>query len=72
MQFNRKTSIVSKQFREASISPAAVSCRCGRTFALRFMYRCLYCGEYYCLRCAEVHFGMSREQYKKVSLEGKQ
>lgn len=28
------------------------------------LYKCLYCGFYFCETCAEVHFGKSRQQYE--------
>ena len=27
-------------------------------------YRCLYCGEYFCEKCAEKHFGETKEEHK--------
>ena len=53
---------VRKQFEQAK-GPTQVTCGCGRTNPIRFMYRCLYCGEFYCQPCAEEHFGKTREQY---------
>lgn len=63
-----KALFVAKQFREALYQEGKivqeVTCRCGLTMPLRFAYRCLYCGEFYCMKCAEIHFGKSRQQYK--------
>jgi hypothetical protein len=43
----------------------AVKCRCGRKIVVWKMYRCYYCGEYYCEQCAPEHFGMTRAEYKE-------
>lgn len=32
---------------------------CGRTLKIIWLYRCLYCGIYFCKECAEHHFGAS-------------
>ena len=53
-----------KQFREA-VDTDSITCECGRSIPLRFAYRCLYCGCYFCQRCAEEHFGKTRAQYLK-------
>lgn len=64
-----KQSFVLKQLREAKYqegeSVQKVTCFCGLCAPLRFMYRCLYCGEFYCLQCAVTHFGKTREEYLK-------
>ncbi len=36
---------------------------CEREFALSVMYRCLYCGIWYCEPCAEQHFGQTIAAY---------
>ena len=53
---------VARQFRQA-IREIKITCVCGFTVPLRFAYRCLYCGEYFCVDCAGVHFGASRHEY---------
>ena len=62
-----KQDFVAKQFREAMYQEGKtvqeVTCGCGLTMPLRFAYKCLYCGEFYCQSCAEQHFGKTREQY---------
>ena len=40
-----------------------MTCECGLTLPLRFAFRCLYCGQFYCARCAGEHFGATRAQY---------
>lgn len=44
---------------------ARVTCGCGLTISVMYAFRCLYCGEYYCQRCAEAHFGMTRAEYER-------
>lgn len=34
-----------------------ITCGCGQLRALELAYRCLYCGEFFCVSCAEKHFG---------------
>lgn len=42
-----------------------VRCRCSQMCSMKTAYKCLYCGEYYCRKCAEDHFGKTVEQYRK-------
>jgi hypothetical protein len=32
-------------------------------------YKCLYCGFWFCLPCAEIHFGKTKEQYAAENKE---
>lgn len=34
-----------------------IRCGCNKLIALTEMYRCLYCGVWFCKACAEIHFG---------------
>lgn len=43
---------------------ATITCRCGWKRAIVKMYKCLYCKEWMCEHCAEVHFGKTRAEYK--------
>lgn len=52
-----------QQWREAKGPNPQVTCECGRSFPLRFTYRCLYCGMFLCQQCAEIHFGKTRDQH---------
>lgn len=56
-----KRKMVARQFIEAANNK--VTCACSRTLPLRFAYRCLYCGQFYCQKCAEEHFGKTRKEY---------
>lgn len=51
-----KSAFVAQQFKEA-MGPQMLSCGCGRKIPIRFMFRCFYCGEWYCRPCAAKHFG---------------
>lgn len=58
------------QSRQAIGEQPIVDCICGAPIPLRFLYRCLYCGVYFCLTCAEKHFGKTREQYGQERIDG--
>lgn len=34
-----------------------IQCGCKKLVGWQYMFRCLYCGIWYCKECAEVHFG---------------
>jgi len=42
---------------------AVITCECGRCRPMLRMFRCLYCGCWFCQACAEVHFGKTRKEY---------
>ena len=46
-----------------------VTCCCDKKLPIHFAFRCLYCGEYYCQKCAEVHFGKTREEHNNNKLK---
>ena len=52
-----------KQWQQAKGEQPNVTCECGLTSPLRFLYRCLYCKMYLCQQCAEIHFGKTVEEY---------
>lgn len=52
------------QWKEARGVHPRVTCLCDRVILIRFMFRCLYCGLWFCQPCAEVHFGKTREQWR--------
>lgn len=41
-----------------------LKCVCGKRVYIEDMYRCLYCGEWYCRKCAEAHFDKTIEEYE--------
>jgi hypothetical protein len=59
----KKAEFVAAQWKQAKGPQSDVTCGCGLKLPLRFAFRCLYCGEWYCQTCAEKHFGKTREQY---------
>jgi len=40
------------------ITRVKIRCGCHKLVAWMHMYRCLYCGIWYCKDCAQLHFGM--------------
>lgn len=58
-----KQAFVHKQTQQAA-SHGFIRCFCEIKVPVWKAYRCLYCGEFYCLRCAEVHFGKTRAEYQ--------
>lgn len=64
--------LMEEQLRESKDNAGcAVTCPCGTKAPMRFMFRCYYCGVWYCFKCAAVHFGMTREEYYQKKAEGK-
>lgn len=45
-----------------SITKVKIRCGCNRLVVWMHMYRCLYCGIWFCVDCAEIHFGKSRPE----------
>ena len=62
---NCTAELVARQFREAMGDVPCVTCPCGLNAPVRFLFRCLYCGVWFCQRCAEEHFGESRIAHNK-------
>lgn len=48
-----------------------VPCSCGISAYAYLLFRCVYCGEFYCQSCAEKHFNKTREEYLKELEESK-
>lgn len=61
---SEKLQTVAVQLREV-IESGTATCSCGRRREIRWFYRCLYCGEWFCHICAETHFGQTIKEYKK-------
>lgn len=36
---------------------------CGRWVRIDMAYKCLYCEFYFCEKCAEIHFGKTKEEH---------
>lgn len=47
---------------EVPIQHLKIRCGCNKLVRWIYMYRCLYCGVWYCADCAEVHFGKKRAE----------
>lgn len=41
-----------------------IRCTCLKLVRWAYMYRCLYCGIFYCRECAEAHFGKTIDEYR--------
>ncbi|TQV85224.1 hypothetical protein FKG94_03270 [Exilibacterium tricleocarpae] len=41
-----------------------VRCGCQKKLWMQNAYKCLYCGEWYCKECAEIHFGKTVAEYR--------
>jgi hypothetical protein len=59
-----------RQHREALGGQPKVTCPCGLSAPLRFLFKCLYCECYFCQECAEVHFGKTRAEYFAGRMNG--
>ena len=36
----------------------SITCRgCEKNFEAKYLYRCFFCGSYFCVKCSEIHFG---------------
>ena len=46
-----------------AVEERVITCICGRELVIQCMFRCLYCGEWFCARCAEIHFGKTVKEY---------
>jgi hypothetical protein len=46
-----------KQQWSEACDKGTITCGCGQLRALTHAFRCLYCGEWFCVPCAEKHFG---------------
>ena len=52
------------QWREAKGEQPFIHCGgCDHFIPMRFLFRCLYCGIWFCKTCAEDHFGQTRDDY---------
>lgn len=43
---------------------STITCGCGWERGITEMYKCLYCGIWFCQLCAEVHFGKTIEEHR--------
>lgn len=62
---NKQVKLIQSQIKdEVPLQHAKIRCCCLKLVNWQYMYRCLYCGIFYCMECAEQHFGKTREQYR--------
>ena len=59
---SEKKRVIADQWSEAT-AQNSITCTCGLQRALPLAFRCLYCGQYYCHRCAEIHFGQTLAEW---------
>jgi len=56
-----KVELLAEQLKEAQASPIKITCKCcERKIVSWAMFRCYYCGLWFCLGCAPKHFGGPR------------
>tara|TARA_R110000824_G_scaffold8441_4_gene38376 strand:- start:1174 stop:1413 length:240 start_codon:yes stop_codon:yes gene_type:complete len=41
-----------------------VRCACGEWKTITHFFKCLYCEECFCKKCAEDHFGLTKQEWK--------
>ena len=62
-----KQAILKEQWGQVFEHPASgeitMTCECGMKRHWSLMYRCYYCGQWFCDSCAPSHFGMSFREY---------
>jgi len=49
--------IKQQEWDEIPVQHLKIRCGCNKLLKHIYMYRCLYCGIWYCKECAEEHFG---------------
>lgn len=60
-----KKALLRSQWAEAVAPARRVTCACGQPRSLELAYRCLYCGAWFCVPCAEAHFGQTMLEWKQ-------
>ena len=51
--------VLCKQWEDAVVLRTIDCAGCQRLRAVECAYRCLYCGGWFCVSCAEIHFGQT-------------
>jgi hypothetical protein len=54
-----------KQWNNIHDNGAAECSGCGWHRGVSLLFRCLYCGEWFCGSCAEIHFGQTINEWVK-------
>lgn len=57
-----KKAHLQQQWKDAT-GKRVITCWCGQKRALEMAYRCLYCGAWFCVPCAETHFGQTIQRW---------
>ena len=57
--------VIQEQIRDAMNGDEVTCPPCNRDLPLHALFRCLYCGTWFCQSCAEKHFGKTREEYNR-------
>jgi len=47
-----------------TVRMATITCRCGLERGIMHMFQCLYCKEWMCQSCGEIHFGKTVAEYR--------
>jgi len=56
-QYQENLNWAAKSYRQA-IREELITCRgCNKQFRLFHLYRCWFCGTYFCHKCSIIHFG---------------
>ena len=63
-ELKAKIRFVNRQRRELMYN-GEVPCGCGVSLLPQAAYKCLYCAEWYCVSCAEKHFGKTIAEHMK-------
>lgn len=64
-EWQEKLTVVGKQTKEIIINPNKnTRCQCGGYLNPLNSFRCLYCSELYCKKCAERHFGKTLTEWR--------
>ena len=59
---NLKRKMIARQASDMQ-SGGETHCGCGVPINAMNSFRCVYCGLFLCVKCAEIHFGITREAY---------
>lgn len=64
-QWRKKLAFVGKQTKQAMVlQNPTCKCHCHKLLHMKNAYKCLYCGQWYCKKCAEEHFGKTVAEYR--------
>ena len=61
-----RRALLNRQIKSAMAGEKVKCGKCHRALRIVSVYKCLYCGVWFCARCAEQHFGMTRTAYHNL------